>query len=350
MFISKLFVFGVLLISSVQSLYLRNNNIQYLLSNYCIKDIEKFIYYVEKYNKLYSNENQLIQAFKNYIKNNEFIMNHNSSSYQLELNEHFDMDEEQFISYRQLYSNFQFLEYYSLKTIDRTLCKPYKPNVNSLVYDSIDWRSKAVTSVKDQGQCGSCWSFSSAGAMEGAHAIATGELIDISEQQLMDCSWTYGDFGCNGGLMDNAFQYAIDNGMCLEKDVPYLAKNQKCKEMPDCERVASFSYCFDVTPNNQQDLLKAVSEQPVSIAIEADTKVFQFYKSGIIDSYECGTNLDHGVLIVGYGEEDGQMYWNVKNSWGTGWGENGYVRIARSNEVNDPGICGIAMQPSFIVV
>lgn len=350
MFISKLFVFGVLFISSTQALYLRSNNIENILSTYCNKDIKQFVYYVEKYNKLYTSEQQLIQAFKNYIKNNEFIMNHNSSSYQLELNEHFDMDEDQFKSYRRLYSNYQYLEYYSFKSIDKTICKPYVPSVNSETYTSIDWRSKAVTSVKDQGQCGSCWSFSSAGAMEGAHAIATGDLIDISEQQLMDCSWSYGDFGCNGGLMDNAFQYAIDNGMCLETDVPYLAKNQKCVEMPQCETVASFSYCFDVTPNNQVDLLKAVSSQPVSIAIEADTKVFQFYKSGIIDSDDCGTNLDHGVLIVGYGEEDGQLYWNVKNSWGTGWGEDGYVRIARSNEVNDPGICGIAMQPSFIVV
>ena len=350
MFISKIIIFSILCISSVKSQYLRSNNIKSILSNYCNKDIQQFIYYVEKYNKHYSNDVQLIQAYKNYIKNNEFIINHNSSSYQLEMNEHFDMDEHQFKSYRQLYSNFQYLEYYSFKSIDKTICKPYVPSTNSKTYDSMDWRSKAVTSVKDQGQCGSCWSFSSAGAMEGAHAIATGELIDISEQQLMDCSWSYGDFGCNGGLMDNAFQYAIDNGMCLETDVPYLAKNQKCSEMPQCETVASFSYCFDVASNNQVDLLKAVSKQPVSIAIEADTKVFQFYKSGIIDSGDCGTNLDHGVLIVGYGEENGLLYWNVKNSWGTGWGENGYVRIARSNEVNDPGICGIAMQPSFIVV
>jgi KDEL-tailed cysteine endopeptidase len=227
----------------------------------------------------------------------------------------------------------------------------YAP-VSTDVPDAWDWREHgAVTAVKNQGQCGSCWSFSATGAMEGAVAISTGQLVNLSEQQLMDCSKIYGDFGCNGGLMDSAFDYAIDNGMCLESDVPYTATDGTCdNSVTSCNKVAYFSYCMDVPQNNEEELKNAVFQTPVSVTIEADTRTFQFYSSGIIDSADCGTNLDHGVLAVGYGEtSDGEKYWIVKNSWGETWGENGYVRIARSDDTNTNGICGIAMSASFIV-
>tara|TARA_B100000963_G_C22619579_1_gene669179 strand:+ start:1790 stop:2800 length:1011 start_codon:yes stop_codon:yes gene_type:complete len=300
----------------------------------------KFIQFKNQYNKEYETHEHLFTSFVNFISNLDFIENYNSSTHSLEMNQHGDMSSYQFTEFRRL------TDIYNL--YKSSSCSSFEPSLSSIP-DNMDWRPKAVTSVKDQGQCGSCWSFSSAGAMEGAYAVSTGELLDLSEQQLMDCSWSYGDFGCSGGLMDNAFEYAIDNGMCLESDVPYLGQNQKCNYMPHCNAVAHFSQCFDVTPNNQVHMKEAVSFQPVSVAIQADTRVFQFYKSGIIDSDDCGTNLDHGVLVVGYGEEHGNKYWIVKNSWGEGWGENGYVRIARSDSENDPGICGIAMQPSYIV-
>ena len=347
-----LFLAAIIGVSSVNSQYLRSKYIESkLIDYYDIDDINQFNSLVTKYDKHYRTVDDIMTAFESFLKNLEFIESHNNTSYTLELNEHFDLDEHQFKLYRSLNFNHFTNYHYSMLNEGSSICKPYVSTSDyTSLPSSIDWRSKAVTEVKNQGQCGSCWSFSSTGAMEGAHAVATGDLIELSEQQLMDCSWTYGDFGCNGGLMDNAFVYAIENGMCLESDVPYLAYDQRCSNMPSCEPVATFSYCFDVTSNNQQDLMLAVADQPVSVAIEADTKVFQFYKSGIIDSSDCGTSLDHGVLVVGYGTDSGQKYWIVKNSWGSDWGEDGYVRIERSESSDDAGICGIAMQPSFIVV
>lgn len=217
--------------------------------------------------------------------------------------------------------------------------------------DKWDWRDHgAVTTVKDQGQCGSCWSFSAAGALEGAWAVRNSQLYNFSEQQLMDCSRTYGNMACNGGLMDKAFEYAIDSGMCLYDDVPYHAKSEYCtQDVRSCLKVGYFGSCYKIPANNERLLREAVYRSPVSVSIEADTKTFQFYKGGILDSSNCGTELDHGVLAVGYGEEDGKKYWIVKNSWGHDWGENGYIRIARSDSEDSEGVCGIAKDAAFVV-
>ena len=231
-------------------------------------------------------------------------------------------------------------------------CKSFKPSsslLKNLPY-SVDWRDEnAVTHVKNQGKCGSCWSFSATGAMEGAWAIATGDLVSLSEQQLLDCSKNYGNNACNGGIMAEAFQYAINNGMCSETDDPYEASSGTCDT--NCNHEVHITDCYNVSPNNQIELQAAVAQGPVSVAIEADTSIFQFYADGVLKNENCGVALDHGVLIVGYGEENnGDMYWLVKNSWGQDWGDNGYVKIARTNSTNDPGVCGIAMQPVFPVV
>ena len=224
-------------------------------------------------------------------------------------------------------------------------CKSYSSSASGAP-STMDWRSKgAVTSVKNQGQCGSCWTLSSTGAIEGAWAISKGALINLSEQELVDCAGLkYGSNGCNGGQMEGAFKFVIENGQCDLSSYPYTAVDGTCQK---CTSVVHMSSCSDVKPNDQVSLKGAVAQQPVSIAIEADTKYFQSYSGGILTSSSCGTNLDHGVLIVGYGEDNGQKYWLVKNSWGTTWGDKGYVKIARSDSTDDAGICGIAMDPSF---
>lgn len=206
----------------------------------------------------------------------------------------------------------------------------------SNIPDSIDWRERgAVNAVKDQGQCGSCWAFSATAAIEGAHYMATNQLLRLSEQQLVDCD-TQSD-GCNGGLQEYAMDYIESNQQELEADYAYTAKDGTCQTDASKGKVL-VEQIHDVQPESVDQLKAAINKGPTSVTIEADKLVFQMYQKGIFDSDKCGTNLDHAVTAVGYGSEDGQDYYIIRNSWGSIWGEDGYIRIAAKE---GKGICGI---------
>uniref|UniRef100_A0A7S4LPA9 Uncharacterized protein n=1 Tax=Oxyrrhis marina TaxID=2969 RepID=A0A7S4LPA9_OXYMA len=212
---------------------------------------------------------------------------------------------------------------------------------------SVDWSSQgAVTPVKNQGQCGSCWSFSTTGSLEGANEISTGKLVSLSEQQFVDCAGTYGNQGCNGGLMDSAFKYAEANALCTEESYPYKGTDGSCQASSCSTGLAkgSVSGYKDVSSDSEQDMMSAVAQQPVSIAIEADRSVFQLYSGGVLTG-ACGSSLDHGVLAVGYGTLSGTDYWKVKNSWGSTWGMSGYVLLQRGK--GGSGECGLLSEPSY---
>jgi hypothetical protein len=223
---------------------------------------------------------------------------------------------------------------------------------------SVNWVDNGgVTPVKNQGQCGSCWSFSTTGALEGAYYNKYNSLVSFSEQQLVDCDKIRNggsDNGCNGGLMDHAFSWVGKNGgLCTEDDYPYVSGTTK--KRGDCSKCTSVkgsavTKFVDVPHSSDEQMMLALMQQPVAVAIQADERAFQLYSSGVLKG-DCGTGLDHGVLAVGYGSDENGDYYLVKNSWGETWGENGYIRLGRGSEYNNgDGQCGILLQASYPVL
>jgi len=309
-----------------------------------------------KYNKNYTSLEEHQKRYAIFLENLEKIEEHNKKglSWTMGVNQFADMTALEFTAYVKRGSGGGYIN----------IKKPEEErNVKQLptaTCTEIDWTAQnKITPVKNQGQCGSCWSFSTTGAVEGRAAIATGQLKILSEQELVDCDDV--DQACNGGLMDNGFEYVIqNNGLCQENDYSYTSGDTKrkgsCKKS-GCTHYDAISSYTDVASDNQAQLEAALCEGPVSIAIEADQSSFQMYRGGVLTS-SCGSNLDHGVLLVGMGTDGGNDYWKVKNSWGESWGEEGYIRLCRNCNMNCRGIftqkcsgqCGLMQQPSYPVV
>eukprot|EP00297_Palpitomonas_bilix_P011927 CAMPEP_0113881312 /NCGR_PEP_ID=MMETSP0780_2-20120614/8301_1 /TAXON_ID=652834 /ORGANISM="Palpitomonas bilix" /LENGTH=331 /DNA_ID=CAMNT_0000868145 /DNA_START=142 /DNA_END=1137 /DNA_ORIENTATION=- /assembly_acc=CAM_ASM_000599 len=216
--------------------------------------------------------------------------------------------------------------------------------------EAIDWRAKgAVSAIKNQLHCGSCWSFSTTGAVEGASAIKYGKLLSLSEEQLVDCSHSFGNNGCNGGLAVDAYGYIGSvGGLEEESSYPYTAgtteKAGTCNANPaKFAKNTNVTGYAAVTAGDESDLMAKLKMGPVSIAVDASQNAFMFYKSGVVGK-ECGTSIDHAVLLVGADtDSNGKPYWIVKNSWGTDWGQSGYIYIERDN--NNCGITNCASVP-----
>jgi len=221
----------------------------------------------------------------------------------------------------------------------------YEPKWQSLP-TSWSWLEKGgVTPVPTQGECGSCWAFASIGSVETCAFVDSGQLVALSAQQLMDCSTSYGNEGCNGGLMDQAYQYMIDaKGIDSEKCYPYIqVQNDTCNYQPSCCKAVLKGY-KDVQAENETALQYATSQSSVAVGIDASQQSFQFYSSGIYYEPACSsTNLDHSPLVVGWGFSQQSDYWIVRNSWGTSWGNQGYILMSRNRDNN----CGIASEASF---
>jgi cathepsin L len=311
--------------------------------------------YKTKFGKSYENKAVELDRMLTFLKNKDFIRKHNEAyaqgteTFWLDLNKFADMTPSELKKYN------GFKPELVKKSMKNSLkfSEVYDPTPsNGSVPEAIDWRTLGyVTDVKDQGQCGSCWAFSATGSLEGQNFRKTGKLVSLSEQNLMDCSGKYGNEGCDGGLMDLAFQYVIDNkGIDSEPSYPYETRQRRCRYKK--EKIGGTEISFvDIEPSNGEVNLKtAVGTQgPVSVAIDAENDLM-WYGGGIYKSKQCSSNphhLNHGVLAVGYGTDAKKGdYWIVKNSWGESWGEDGYVRMARNNK----NMCGISDMASYPVV
>jgi C1A family cysteine protease len=309
--------------------------------------LERFENWILQFTIEIRDKHHFYDVLKKWMINDEYIdhVNNNHLSYTLGHNQFSGMDEFDFIQY--VIKN-PIIQSQSMRTVESNV------TVSSTLPSSVDWREhNAVTPVKDQGQCGSCWSFSTTGALEGVYSIESGKLVSFSEQQLVDCDNLKNggrDHGCNGGLMDNAFSWISKNGgLCSEEDYPYMSQDGdtfSCQK--ECHNVVNSKIMswVDVQPTDKA-LMTAIAQQPVSIAIEADQRDFQLYKSGVFTG-KCGTTLDHGVLVVGYGSQENLDYYLVKNSWGTTWGDEGYIRLGRGAQYNGgQGQCGILLEASY---
>lgn len=308
----------------------------------CAQEFESF---VERFNKHYATIGEREKRLAIFCSNYDYITEHNAKdhSYTLGITEFADLF---FSEFANMYNN--------------SVPQPTKSDLllqgipfagvhyasGATVPSAVDWRDKgAVTSVKQQGQCGSCWAFTTAGAIEGSWQIATGELASLSPQQFVDCSSSPSgaNNGCKGGNFIYAANYAIENGICNDASYPYTEKQGKCHSSA-CKVVVPHHGVLrvkQVDPKDENALKEAVGNQPVGCSIAASSRAFQLYQKGVLSDDKCGDEVNHAVLIIGYGTEQGRDYWLIKNSWGVNWGEHGFGKLRRGLPGSEYGECGI---------
>jgi len=294
-----------------------------------------FTFWMQEHQKSYPHD-AFHYRYNIFKSNMNFVDAHNKGTHTFEvgMNKFADLTSEEFAA---IYLGTRY-------TAPKVTNTPTVSQVNAPA--SVDWRTKgAVTKIKDQGQCGSCWAFSTTGSTEGCHFLSKMKLVSVSEQNLMDCSTAQGNQGCDGGLMTQAMDYIISNkGIDTEASYPYTAEDGTCTFQSSNVGATLTSY-VNVNQGDENDLMAKVVMAPTSVAIDASQSSFQLYTSGVYYEPSCSsTQLDHGVLAVGYGTSSGSDYWIVKNSWGTSWGMSGYIWMSR-NKSNNCGIATMATLP-----
>lgn len=319
--------------------------------------LEEWAAYKAEHRKSYDSDTEEKFRMKIFMENRHKVAKHNAQyerglvSYKLKINKYSDMLHHEFVH---TFNGFNRTTKKNLGAVEKLVGATFIEPANVVLPESVDWRKEGgVTAVKDQGHCGSCWAFSSTGSLEGQHFRKTGVLVSLSEQNLVDCSGKYGNNGCEGGLMDQAFQYVKDNkGIDTEKSYKYEAQDDKCRYNPRNSGATDKGF-VDIPEGDERKLMAAVATiGPISVAIDASHETFQLYSEGVYYEEECSsTQLDHGVLVVGYGSEESPSgetvdYWLVKNSWGETWGDKGYIKMARNKDNN----CGIASTASYPLV
>ncbi|KAK6105893.1 Papain cysteine protease family protein [Brugia pahangi] len=318
-----------------------------------IKQYASYRLYKRKYNKRDEEINLEHRRFMTYLKNVKEIEKHNEryerneETYELAINHLADMLPEEF---RKLHG------FQSRKIKRNNFKNTIRMKINGPLPKSIDWRtSGAVTKVKDQGYCGSCWTFSAVGALEGQHFLQTGKLVELSMQNLLDCSDdTYGNYGCDGGLMMEAFEYVVKNdGIDTEKSYPYQGYQNTCRYSNSTR--GTTAYAGKLLPEGDELQLQAAIATIGPISVAVDAKLMKFYRRGIFSTSKCTTRMDHALLAVGYGTEEVKLqngtkksvdYWLLKNSWSKRWGIGGYLKLARNQE----NMCGIGYYACYPLV